>query len=818
MTSDNKWVIVAIGFAVCFYLGWFFPILWLLFVVSVLFVLLTPTKKKTPPAAPATISQPFKEYVASGSLEEIEKALQERLQSAKNDDVREGLNQALVVINEHRTVQTAQAQSQVVTQVPDAPAAAPSKPIDQTLVLLYIGAFLLFGGMSLFAAYADFGNGTRLTTLAIMAAIFYGGGLYLYRSKENLKPAGVTFVSVGLLLMPLVGMVAAYLTDLPNSLVWLTTSVIALPLYLVALYVTRAQVVGYMAFLMWLSLAESAVNLFDAPLYIFVWVAIGIGIVTQLLLSKFLNSPAEVREPFRWSSMVTVPVAVLANLLGLGNGLTEWQLGVSLLLAGLYYATCAYTAKLSDKERDMYFVISHITTVLGALLVVDDRFVTKASDFGLVLLLVSLLHLGFWFLRQKKLEQLPQYEQTLYIIASVIPFVATIWFFDDSGWLLRSLLVALLANICLMLTRFRVLPTVMSVIVGLSLPLALANISPGFSSDNTVAALSTYYFFIFICGLTARILRNVRPQFIAAMQAGYGIALGLSWILAMASDNYWLQVIISLLTIGSLVALSAYEKRAGLYYLLPPLGAILFGIVFHHVSPGTEFIDLFVYSVAVVAAASYGLSLLAKEKRGEALLIMGIAGGVLAWLAASVVSDDHTILFRYFAPTLLVITSLTVLGEQKRLKGGNLFVLLPGAGLLLALCQAIYLADNSTNFLVYTHLWAAYVAAATYLVSIRTGNKENVQLLTYVALAVFTLPVVLRALDDTSTYSLLLLFEQTALLIAGVVFNKRLLTYWGAAVVVLSVVYMLRSFAYLQLLLIAVVLIGYALFRLTRAK
>jgi hypothetical protein len=428
MTSDNKWVIVAIGFAVCFYLGWYFPILWLLFIVAVLFVLLTPTKKKTlPPSVPVTVSQPYESYASNDSLEEIKKALQEKLKNAKNDDVREGLNQALAVIGQHHVAQAAPvvAQSQVIAQVPVAPAAAPSKPIDQTLVLLYIGAFLLFGGMSLFAAYADFGNATRLTTLAIMAAIFYVGGLYLYRAKENLKPAGVTFVSVGLLLMPLVGMVAAYLTDLPNAIIWVTTSVIALPLYLMALYVTRAQVVGYLAFLMWLSLAESAVNLFDAPLYIFVWVAIAIGILTQLLLAKVTNSPVEVREPLRWSSMVTVPVAVLANILGLGNGFAEWQLGVSLLLAGLYYATCAFTAKLADKDRDTYFVVSHITAVLGALLVIDDLYVNNASDFGFVLLLVGLLHLAVWFVRQKKIGHLPQYEQTLYVMASVVAFVAT---------------------------------------------------------------------------------------------------------------------------------------------------------------------------------------------------------------------------------------------------------------------------------------------------------------------------------------------------------------------------------------------------------
>lgn len=821
MTSDKKWIIVAIGFAICFYVGWFFPVLWLMWIVTVLVLLVSPTKPKpiSPQVVATTVTSPVYAAQTTASLDEIEKALRARLAGAKNDDVRDGLNQALALIEEHRATPTVVAvQPEVVAQAPVAPAPAPPKPLDQTLVLLYIGAFLFFGGMSLISAYPGFSNVTRIMIIGVMAVIAYGGGMLIYKTKQSLRPAGVTFIAIGLLLIPLVGLVAAYLTSVPNTVIWFLTSAVALPLYLIALYVTRAQVVGYMAFLMWLSLAESAVSLFHAPLYIFAWAAIAIGIITQLFLAKFMNSPAEIREPFRWSALALVPMAVVVGVLGLGTVFVEWQLGVSLLLAGVYYAVCAYTAKVSEKEKDSYFVVSHLAAVLGALLIVHDM-TAAAFVFGLILSGVGFAHLALWYVLRARLTRSPQYDQMLYIIAALVPFVACGWFYDESGWLLAGLLAALLANIGLMLGRFQALPAVMSVIIGLLLPPALANVSPGFSDDNIIAALSTYYFFAFVCFAVARVLRSIRQQFIAAMQVGYGVALGLAWVLAMASDAYWLQIIISLLTIGSLVALSAYEKRAELYYLLPPLGAVLFGIFLHRISPETDVIDVIIYSIAVAAAASYGLSLVAREKRGEALLIMGVAGGVLAWIITSfVASADHIVLFRYFAPTILVITSLTVLGEQKRLRGGSLFVLLPGAGLLLALCQAIYIASPSTNFLVYTHLWSAYGAAATYLVNRRTANKEQVQLLTYATLAIFTVPVVFKALDEGSIYSLLLLFEQAALLILGVILNKKILTYWAAIVVVLSVVYLLRSFAYLQLLLISVVLIGYALFRLSRAK
>lgn len=821
MTSDRKWLTVGIGFAICFYIGWYFPVLWLLWVVITLIVLLVPTTRKEPTAASLAVAvSPAQTVPTHGSLNDIEAELRKKLAAASNDDVREGLNQALAVIEQHNGAQAAAIPvEQAPVIVAEMPVSTPAKPLDQTLVLLYIGAFLLLGGMSLFVAYGDLSDQLRITVIALMAAVFYGGGLYLYSSKNSLRPAGVTFVSIGLLMIPLVGFATVYLLDGTSpQIVWLLTSLIALPLYLVALHVTRAQIVGYMAFLMWLSLAESAVNLFDAPIHIFVWVAIGIGIVTQLLISKYATA-AEIREPFQWSALVLVPAAVLANFLYFDEGLTEWQFGVSLLLAGLYYAVCVSTTKAADKEKDIYLIASHSAVVLGVLFIAHD-ITTSAAAFGAVLSVTGLAHVGLWFALRRKLDRFKAYDGIFYALAGLLPLLACGWLFGETGWMVVGLLVALVANICLMLGSLREISVITSVVVGLLLPLAFANLTPGFSNDNILAALGTYYFGAFACFLVARVLRNVYPMFIQGMQVGYGVALGASWILVVASDHYWVQVIFTLLTLGSLVALSAYEKKAELYYLLPPITAVLFGIVFHHIAPQTDTVDVVVYSITIVSAVSYGLSLIIKAARGEALLITSILGGTIAWLVTSAfTSGDHEILFRYFGPTLLAITSLTVLRERKRLNGGKLFGLLPGAGLLIALSQAIYLADSSTDFLVYTHLWTLYGVVATYLVSKRTTNKENTELLTYATLAVFTVPVVFKALaEPEGLYNLLLLFEQTALLVLGVAFRKKLLTYWGAAVVVLSVVYLLRSFAYLQLVLIAVILISYALYRLTRAK
>ena len=152
MTSDRKWLTIGIGFAICFYIGWVFPVLWLIWVVTALIVLLVPTKKKEPTAATLVATgSPSQTIPTHDSLNDIEAELQAKLLTASNNDVREGLNQALAVIKQHhgaRAVATPIIQAPVVAA--EAPAPTPSKPLDQTLVLLYIGAFLLLGGMSLF--------------------------------------------------------------------------------------------------------------------------------------------------------------------------------------------------------------------------------------------------------------------------------------------------------------------------------------------------------------------------------------------------------------------------------------------------------------------------------------------------------------------------------------------------------------------------------------------------------------------------------------------------------------------------------------------
>ncbi|HEX8390073.1 MAG TPA: hypothetical protein VF597_01500, partial [Candidatus Saccharimonadales bacterium] len=88
----------------------------------------------------------------------------------------------------------------------------------------------------------------------------------------------------------------------------------------------------------------------------------------------------------------------------------------------------------------------------------------------------------------------------------------------------------------------------------------------------------------------------------------------------------------------------------------------------------------------------------------------------------------------------------------------------------------------------------------------------------YLALTVLTLPVVIDALGDSPYGALLLLLEQSAILVIGVVSRRRLVAYWGAVVLIGTVLYLLRALGYLQLILIAFAFITYAVLRLLRHR
>jgi formate hydrogenlyase subunit 3/multisubunit Na+/H+ antiporter MnhD subunit len=83
---------------------------------------------------------------------------------------------------------------------------------------------------------------------------------------------------------------------------------------------------------------------------------------------------------------------------------------------------------------------------------------------------------------------------------------------------------------------------------------------------------------------------------------------------------------------------------------------------------------------------------------------------------------------------------------------------------------------------------------------------------------VATVPMVLQALSGTSggTYGLILIVQQIGFMVIGIAINQRFLLRAGLWVALGSVLYQLKGLGWAFLAIVAIILIGIAMYRLQR--
>lgn len=306
------------------------------------------------------------------------------------------------------------APSQEPTPAPDAPPAPPPQsirpttagsamdsrsesqktPMSNALILLYLGAFLFVVAAGLFVGLADFSGELRTFVVAIVAALFYGAGLYLHERKPRLKQAGVSFVAIGMAVAPLIGLsLYSYVTgETYGSQIWLATSLLVFSMYLHALLRLRSSFISYLLIFSFISLMQSAVSILDVPTYYFVWMLIITGLLLQVA-SRYVKqlNVGELTEPAYLSSQVLVPLSVFASLVSV----TEqgyMQLAITFAFASAFYALTAVT-ETTEKTRAGLIQVSHamgVSAVAVGVYAFEESFMHAA----LSLLVVTVVHIA----------------------------------------------------------------------------------------------------------------------------------------------------------------------------------------------------------------------------------------------------------------------------------------------------------------------------------------------------------------------------------------------------------------------------------------
>ena len=810
--SDKPYVIA--GSLVLLFMGPFGLVLWIL---TTVFVLALPEPKPRPVINRA---QSNSQEASTDTLSRLKMELEAQALAETDPQVAAGIRRATDLVSAEIQKSTPVVVDQDVAIPQDTiPVAKPSEPLDQVVLMLYVGAFLLLGGMSLFIVYGGLADSLRLLLIIAMTFGMYGTGLTLFGARAALRPAGVAFLGIGLGMIPLTGYAATYLVQTDPHLTWFITSIVGLIAYVYALVITKAEVVAYLVFLMWLSLAQSAVTLFGGTLQWFAWVALIIAISTQLLLpylKKYIG--AELSLPFWLSSLVLVPLAVLLTWGQVVSDVMElWQLGVSLLLAGTYCLSAfSSTRTFSGSPIDAmtYAISAHILILLGGLVIAYDTVVNDWA-FGYVLLLVAVAHLVGWILlRARNGRSGSRYEWLLFILTLGLAYISWIWLAEYSWLLVMGAVVTMIISLIMTYESLRQEAALSAIVSLLAIPPIVAHASIGLedSTGRASIVLAVGYLVVSVVCIGTRYLIRNRKTLALFPLVGYALASAIAWFVVLPdnSQTFYMRIVVILAVLAIATSASYLERVPRVIAFAPVIfTSFIYTLLIFYTDLREQ--EAFAWSAIVTAALSYIYSLVDQATRGQTLLLASMIAMALAWFASASLNSE---IWEIVSPCIGLWLAALLYVEKPRLDGGKYFELLPAFVATLAFVQLLGIIAPNLHILVYTHIWAAYGAFIWYVFATRDAAEENVSLAMYGTLALATFPVVIAALSEGSFYNLILLTQQTILLTVGMLLQNRRVSIWATIMIIAVVVYALRSFGYLQLVVIALLLISYALYRL----
>jgi hypothetical protein len=727
----------------------------------------------------------------------------------KNEDVATGLRRAAeLAANGHLFSPGPQptiplSPSEHRAALPSSHAAA--KPVDSVNTLLYFGVFLIIAGVGLFVGLSDYSGEVKTTAVGLMALLFYAAGLAMHDFVRRLRPAALAITAIGLICLPLTGTAAyAYVWHDAGSSVWFATSLVSLVMYGFALWRIRQSLIGYMSVFMCLSLWLSVVSVLDAPLYFFGWAMILLGVL-YLLAKKYLKLWDEVEQPLSVSAAVMVPAALVVTFLFGAGTISTANQAITVLLAAAFYAVATWVEARQDLRKS-YFTIAY-----------------------------SLLPIGVWLLTYAHAQS---WIGAAFAVtaASVVQLLAMLYFKEvDRTWRRASL--GATARIMLAASLAGVFSwdwKAFALLLGMNLVLHTAIALRTHTEDHATLALLNLIALPWIIGalvltpsldplvmsglyivlalLLMLLGHQIRKLGYATLTIlAYAISLFLAWLMNLGQSGLEAAMVTAI--IGLIAAASAYYERQpkvlGVAVLLW-LGATLQALSTAG-DPNTFAVGLSWGAMGLVAYAIGKFEQYIRKNNDFAISwrAIGIAT-ILAGSAYGFIFDQQA---SWTSIALLGLTGALVCYEA--LMRAQRFVSYIGAATILVAVQLGLYKLGFHNAQLYTHLWAFYFAVLAWLAH-RSKLADEKQNYTILALGTLTIPLAVQALGGDTGYGLQLLFESVGILLLGLWLRYRLVAWWGLATAVGSVLYQLRDYQFIVLVLLGVGIIALGVFLLLR--
>ena len=216
-------------------------------------------------------------------------------------------------------------------------------------LLLYVGAFFIVASASIFVGFQwdSIQSQIKAILLTLLTLSFFVSGSLFYKNPK-VQNAGITFIAIGALLIPLTG-IGWHNFVLKNlgisvGLTWLITSAIALVIYVILGLYFRNKFYGYITSLAVWSLSLSSVSLLelDPKFYILA------SIISNFLLLIFhilIRTKTDEQlhktfsEPLEISTNILMPLTIFYDLQValFSNMFPSIEVASSLFLASCYY-------------------------------------------------------------------------------------------------------------------------------------------------------------------------------------------------------------------------------------------------------------------------------------------------------------------------------------------------------------------------------------------------------------------------------------------------------------------------------------------------
>lgn len=393
----------------------------------------------------------------------------------------------------------------------------------------------------------------------------------------------------------------------------------------------------------------------------------------------------------------------------------------------------------------------------------------------------------------------------------------------DSVYAVVAVTTALIWNIGTALLLRSELNRWLSTIIWFLLPIALGNGALGEPWRTEQYAWA--YVVIMLCLLLSRAIALGRLLFTAQVPlATYAQSASLSYVtgyvgaatlavyISLFTDASQLHTSLILIVLASTVPFVAYfiERSALLCWSLPPLLQL---ILMSTLQPAQDE-DLtrpYLLLSSGLAICVYILCATYAQATNTYASAVRQASLVMAYIAPAsvVVLPAHM----YMAVSLLWAGGLTLYEARNATQATKEWA----ASVMVAAILWLLWFFGITNVQAYSHILAAAFAIFAYWrYTIRDSGGTDGYLAAMFATA--TIPLILQALGGTAgdLYGLILIVEQIGFMLIGMMTGRKFLTWWGLYIAVGAVLYQLRGLGWAMLAIIALVVIGIAIYQLTK--